>query len=147
MAPLFVIFKIDLYPYVRTTQKQKFVDQAYQKYRTSQMQIRAATVDAMVRQGIQKFGREPLRMALIVNVPEGMHRRDLSNILKGVEDGAQGVAYDNDAWIDESYSRRYQVEGREPRALMAIQPISESPVLFHAWVKAVEEHAREWGIL
>lgn len=147
MALLVVIFKTDLYPYVRTTQRQKFVDRAYQMYRASQDQIAAAVVDAMSRQGIGKFGREPLRLALLVNVPGNMHQRDLSNVLKGVEDGAQGHAYDNDGWIDQVYTRRYLADDRAPRALLALQPISDGPGSFRDWIKEVEILAMDWGIL
>jgi Holliday junction resolvase RusA-like endonuclease len=146
MAKLVVPLRIDLFPYVRTTQRQKWVDPAYQKYSNAKQQIRAATVDAMNRQGIEQFAREPLRLALFINVPKAMHRRDLSNILKGVEDGAQHAAYKNDAWIDQIVTTRYQVEGKEARAVMIVQPVSDGPYMFSNWVDEAIDTALDWGI-
>lgn len=146
MPRLIVLFKIDLYPYVRTTRRQMFKDPAYQKYSNAKQQIRAATVDAMNRGGIEKMPKEPLRLALFVNVPKALHRRDLSNILKGVEDGAQHAAYDNDAWIDEIAACRRQVEDEEARAIMIVQPVSNGPYMFSDWVDEAIDTALDWGI-
>jgi Holliday junction resolvase RusA-like endonuclease len=146
MPRLIVLFKIDLYPYVRTTRRQMFKDPAYQKYHNAKQQIRAATVDAMNRGGIEKMPKEPLRLALFVNVPKALHRRDLSNILKGVEDGAQHAAYDNDAWIDEIAACRRQVEDEEARAIMIVQPVSDGPYMFSDWVDEAIDTALDWGI-
>lgn len=147
MARLVVLFLVDLFPAVRTTQRQKWVDPAYQKYSNAKQQIRAATVDAMNRQGIEQFDREPLRLALFINVPKAMHRRDLSNILKGVEDSAQHVAFPNDAWVDVLTAARVQVKNTPRRAVAIIQPVSEGPTRFLDWLAEAEEAAREQGVV
>lgn len=146
MPRLVILFKVDLYPYVRTTQKQMFKDPDYQKYDNAKRQIRASAVDAMGRAGIDKMPKEPLRFALFVNVPARLHGRDLSNVLKGVEDGAQHAAYDNDAWIDHIVASRYLVRGKEQRAIMVVQPASEGPARFSHWHVEVEDLAMEWGL-
>lgn len=147
MSRLIVVFKTDLYPYVRTTKRQMYVDPAYQKYHAAKQQIRAATADAMYFDEIAKLPKVPLRLALFVNVPGAMHRRDISNILKGVEDGAQHAAYDNDAWIDQVAAVRVQVENREQKAIMIVQPVEEGPASFSTWLAEMEQVAREEGVV
>ena len=146
MPRLIIPFRVDLYPYVRTTQKQMFKDPNYHKYDNAKKQIRAATVDALSRAGLDMMPKVPLRMALFVNVPGRLHGRDLSNVLKGVEDGAQHAAYDNDAWIDQIVASRHLVEDREQYVLMIVQPISEGPARFSKWHVEVEDLAIEWGL-
>lgn len=139
---LIVVFLIDLYPYVRTTRRQMYVDPAYQKYDAAKKHIRAATVDAMNRQSVEQFAKEPLRLALFVNVPQALHKRDLSNILKGVEDGMQHTIFSNDAWIDQVVVARALVTDREQRAVAVIQPVSDGPASFFDWLADVEKVAK-----
>ena len=147
MAMVVVLFKTDLYPAVRTTQRQKFRDPAYAKYHAAKQQIAFAARLAMDDQGVEAFEREPLRLALFVNMPGGMHRRDLSNVLKGVEDGLQHIIYANDAWMDQIFTTRAQVPDREQRAVAVIQPISEGPVSFLHWLNMAAQQAHDQGVI
>ena len=105
MAYLFYLTG-DIVPYVRTTHRQKFADPRAQNYYASQQDIRRQAKEQMAMRGYTMLPNIPLRMGVVINTSHALHKRDLSNILKAIEDGLQHAVYNNDAWIDEIWCRR-----------------------------------------
>ena len=134
---LVVVFDIDIKSYVRTTGKQMWVDPNYKAYAAAKAAMRDVARGVMLEAGICKMpAQAPLRLALFISVPSSVgHKRDLSNILKGVEDAIQHQVYDNDAWIDEIVTTR--VVGKDHLAVVIIEPIKEGPRRFADWVAEV----------
>ena len=86
-------------PYTRTTQKQKFVDERYQRYRASQHGIRLQLRAQMRREGWEMLPeRTPLDVCLWFYPAD--HRCDLDNLVKAVLDAAQGIVFKDDRWVD-----------------------------------------------
>lgn len=105
----FVVFG-DIYPCVRTTQRQKFMDPRWSQYAASQADIRQQVSLQMAAMGRDLFEREALGLGVFVWTTKALHKRDLSNIFKAAEDALQRVVYPNDAWIDCLLSRRWRAD-------------------------------------
>ena len=85
------------------TRSGKWTNPNAQKYLASQEDIRY-----QIRQQVncEMLDRVPLRMFGVIETEH--HRGDLSNIIKAVEDAAQGTIYKNDLYIDEiNFVRKY----------------------------------------
>ena len=92
-------------PYVRMTQRGKFVKPAAKRYLNS----KAALAWQMRQQmgGRALFGREPLGVVITFGYERGAdHRRDLDNEVKAVLDAANGVVWEDDRWVDVIHARR-----------------------------------------
>jgi len=92
-------------PYVRMTQRGKWVKPAAIRYRNSK-----AAVAVQMRQqmkGREKFGKEPLGVKLTFCYERGAdHRRDLDNEIKAMLDAANGIVWEDDRWVDEIVAGR-----------------------------------------
>jgi Holliday junction resolvase RusA-like endonuclease len=66
--------------------------------------------------------RTPLRATLIVEQPRGLHKFDLDNLLKATIDAAQGIAFENDLWIDELHAIRRP--GKDYKTVLSIEPLA-----------------------
>lgn len=131
----------DIYPFTHTTRRQKYADPRYARYHAAKTDIGLQVTQQMAAAGWTKFPRVPLRLAIILNVSGGLHKRDLSNQLKTVEDAIQHIVLDNDAWIDEQYTYRAQAE--TDKLLIVIGPaILES----ERWVMRVRQVAEDKGL-
>lgn len=86
-------------PYVRMTQRGKFVRRDAQRYLDSKTAIGLQLVRAM--SGRAPLGRRPLMVKLAFCYQGGAdHRRDLDNEVKAILDAANGIVYEDDRWID-----------------------------------------------
>jgi len=91
-------------PYVRMTQRGKWVKPDAIEYRASQKALSWQYKEQMKQNGWEMFpDRTPLGVRLIITVPADLHRSDWDNISKAVTDSAQGIVFRNDAWIDEAH--------------------------------------------
>jgi len=94
----------------------------------------------------QMYPRVPLRLALFLCVPQSVgHKRDISNVLKGVEDGIQHVVYENDSWIDQVVVTR--TIGKEHRAVAVLEPVQDGPPDFATWIVQAQGAATKRGVL
>lgn len=108
-------------PYVRMTQRGKFVDPAAKRYLASKEAI-ALQLRSQMR-GREPFGREPLVVALWFHYVDGAdHRRDLDNEIKAVLDAANGIVYEDDRWIDVVQAMRAE-PGDQDEVLMVVDTL------------------------
>ena len=92
-------------PYVRMTQRSKFVDKRAQQYLSWQEEARWQIRAQMQRNGWEMIPeRTPFRVRCYF-VPY-QHRSDLDNLVKSAMDAAQGVVYPDDRWCDEIVAAR-----------------------------------------
>ena len=112
-------------PYTRMTQKGKWVDKRAKAYLKSQSRLRGCLMEAKVTQGYTTgpiFERGvPLRVVLLYDWC--LNNMDISNLLKAVEDAANGIIWDDDRWIDEVLARRYK-KGGKGKAVLIVMPVS-----------------------
>ena len=86
-------------PYVRMTQRSKWVDPRAQRYLASK--DRLAWEYRLQMNGAGLFERTPLRVSIDITMIGGLHRCDLDNQQKALVDAAQGIVFGNDCWVDE----------------------------------------------
>ena len=92
-------------PYVRMTQRGKWVKPEAQAYLDSKTRLQMAFKAQMAENGWQMLPlRTPLWVA--VYVAPTLHNRDLDNEVKAVLDAAQGVVFPDDRWVDRIAARR-----------------------------------------
>lgn len=88
-------------PYVRMTQRGKWVKHDAQEYLASKARLQH---EFGCQMGIQGWDMLPDQTALgilvVARAPGGMNNRDFDNELKAITDAAQGVAFRNDLWIN-----------------------------------------------
>jgi Holliday junction resolvase RusA-like endonuclease len=89
------------------TQRSKWTDRA-KRYLSSQDAIAGQLWRQMRDNDWQALpDNTPLSIRLFVWQPSGLHKCDLSNVLKAVEDAAQGIVFRNDCWVDKIETGRY----------------------------------------
>jgi len=94
-------------PAVRMTQRGKFVKPRAQAYLASQEAIRWQIKQQMMAKEWEMLPeRTPLKVRISLWVAKRMHGADLDNLIKAVEDSAQGIVFKNDLWIDSIVSAR-----------------------------------------
>lgn len=114
---------LDIVPYVRTTQKMKFISERWGKYAGSKATMRALFLQQQLEQGIQPdeqgfryvtHGKDPFKIFMEFRVPPKLfHTRDLDNQIKAVLDAGNKVLYPDDRWCDNIYATRRPCQGDE----------------------------------
>ena len=96
-------------PYVRMTQRSKYKDPQAKRYLAWKEAFGwelKAHMNALDYEMILK--PIPLHIGVIYYLAEDRRTRfDLSNVIKGVEDAAQGIVFENDSEVDSITSTRY----------------------------------------
>ena len=92
-------------PYVRMTQRGKFVRPEAQAYLASkdalQLQLNQQMVDLpMLSEST------PLHVDILIDHAHRFNNRDLDNEIKAILDAMQGIVFKNDCWIDRISARR-----------------------------------------
>ena len=94
-------------PYVRMTQRGKFVKPEAQAY--------LASKDAMQLQFNQQMidlpmlpESTPLVVSIEIYHEHGFHNRDLDNEVKAILDAMQGIVFKNDCWVDRIWADRFE---------------------------------------
>ena len=99
---------IKIKPYVRMTQRGKWVNKQAQQYLNSK-----STLMTLIRNQMQQKDYEmmpaqtPLSVSITVHTHTSQgHRADLDNIVKAILDACQGIAFKDDRWIDQIEATR-----------------------------------------
>lgn len=90
-------------PYVRMTQRGKWVKPEAQQYLNNQTALMTLIRNQMQWQSAEMYPNgTPLKVIMQVwtHTSQG-HKADLDNILKAVMDASQGIVFEDDRWIDE----------------------------------------------
>lgn len=106
-------------PYVRMTQRGKFVSPQAQEY----LRSRAATqwqLKEQMRGRDMPPDRTPLVAHIEMVMEGGLHRPDLDNQVKALLDAAQGIVFRNDLWIDEVHAERRLGNGYFVRLVITV---------------------------
>lgn len=98
-------------PYVRQTQRSKYVDESAQEYNGNRDALRYKIREELIAMGLPaplypKSAR--LRMHVVVARKKDQTRTDASNLLKAVEDAGNEVLYDDDCQIWELWMTKVQ---------------------------------------
>lgn len=94
-------------PYTRMTQKSKWVNPAAVRYIGDQGRIKGEILEEMSRHHWQMIERgTPLGVHVVIQATGRLHCRDLDNELKAVLDALQGVALEDDRWVDQASAYR-----------------------------------------
>ncbi len=107
------VYREKIKPYVRMTQKSKYKDPQALQYQTSQEAIGWSLKSQMTHNSYDTLPKKtPLMLAVWFSFPpkSNLHKADLGNLIKAVEDAAQGIVYPNDSWVDAHLSGRYVLE-------------------------------------
>lgn len=89
-----IVLQTPIIPYVRMTQRSKWVSESAQRYLANQQVLRLE----MAAQKQPMIGKEPF--ALTMRIAQPSHHCDLSNLAKAVEDAGNKVLWEDDCWID-----------------------------------------------
>lgn len=109
-------------PYVRMTQRGKWVNPQAQEYLSSKAGIGLQLKAQMNRAGWEMLpAKTPLTVHILIYHENGFHNRDLDNEIKALLDAAQGIAFHNDCWIDAITARR--VEHHQDCVIMSVSTI------------------------
>jgi len=95
-------------PYVRMTQRGKWVKPEAKAYLASKQRLQFQLYSEMVDRPMMP-GQAPLAVFLVISHSGGFHNRDLDNEIKALLDAMNGIVYPDDRWIDEIRASR--VEG------------------------------------
>ena len=87
-------------PYVRMTQRGKFVRRQAQEYLASKDALKLQLTQEMIDREMLP-DRTPLKVFFLIGHDHGFHNRDLDNEVKALLDAMQGIVFRNDCWIDE----------------------------------------------
>ena len=87
-------------PYVRMTQRSKWVDRQAQEYIGSKTRLGRQMKQIMADHGFDMLPRCPLRVKIEILMTGGVHRCDLDNQVKALLDAAQGIVFPDDRWVD-----------------------------------------------
>ena len=85
-------------PYVRMTQRGKYVKKAAQEYLSSQKALAEQFNQQLLEHGWEMLpGQTPLYVQIWIR--PARFNRDLSNEIKAVEDAMQGIVFPDDRWV------------------------------------------------
>ena len=97
---MFFILRGDIKPYVRMTQRGKYIRVQAREYLASKDSLAWQMKIQMEQHGWRMFQKTPLMVSMLFLESRGLHRRDLDNEEKAVLDAANMVVYIDDRWID-----------------------------------------------
>lgn len=103
-------------PYVRMTQRGKWVKPQAQEYIASKAALGFQMRVQMAQRGWDMLpGQTPLCVKVWISPP--LHNRDLDNEVKALLDAAQGVVFPDDRWVDRIEAVRVYAGGEEGTVL------------------------------
>lgn len=113
MIPTYTfIIKGRFKPYVRMTQRGKWVKPEAQEYLASKDRLGYDIAEQMRRRGLEMLpGKTPLWVE--IRIAPALHNRDLDNEAKAILDAMQGVVFPDDRWVDMLIASRGDRYGAE----------------------------------
>lgn len=115
---LFFTLTTRIVPAVRMTHRGKWTSPRAQEYLASQEALRYQLKQQMRDNGWKMLpAKTPLAVELSVGT-DTLHKADLDNILKAVQDSANKIVFADDCWIDRVKVWRYKAD--EPRAELTV---------------------------
>jgi Holliday junction resolvase RusA-like endonuclease len=104
-----IIENIIIKPYVRMTQRGKFVKKDAQEYLASKEELQLKIKSYMNKHDLDKFPEKtPLTFSMSVHVPTSQgFRADLDNIIKAVADACNDIVYPDDRYINKIDAARW----------------------------------------
>ena len=126
--PLDIDIHATVVPYVRMTQKSKFVDPSAIRYMDSQKELKLLmSIANHNREYYQDWlVPEKVQFCLLVTFyVNNLHKCDLDNLVKAVLDAGQGILYKNDSWCDFIWASRHKID-HEPYFNLIIKPLEET---------------------
>ena len=96
-------------PYVRMTQRSKWVDPKAQRYLAAKDDLAKEMLAVRVNARQEIIGRVPFRVAMVFG--EVRHTMDTDNLIKGVCDSGNGILWEDDRWCDAVHGIRRTGEG------------------------------------
>lgn len=115
--------KGEIVPAVRMTQRGKWVKPEAQAYIKCKSDT-ARQARLQLPPGFVMFAQRPLRVTIHMSLTRNLHKRDFDNLQKSLTDPLQGIVYQNDSWIDESYFSK-TLGAEEDEAVIVIEVIDE----------------------
>ena len=116
-------------PYVRMTQKGKYVDPQAAEYLASKQALQLQMKTSMNADNYERFANGiPLLAYLSFHVPSSQgHRADLDNLIKAVLDAGNDILYEDDRWIDNIRAHRNIIDNsfKEPGVYITIEPLEK----------------------
>ena len=107
-------------PYVRMTQASKWVQPDAVQYLASKEDIGRQLAQQMAANDWDMLpGQTPLWVSINIEHQGGFHNRDLDNELKAFLDGANGIVYPDDRWID--WVKVQRQRGKENKVRMVVE--------------------------
>lgn len=109
-------------PYVRMTQRGKWVKPEAQAYLASKADFAEQMREKMRRRGRGPFPRRvPLHVDIAFYYANGAdHKRDLDNEVKAILDAGNGVVWADDCWIDGINTWRGKSDSGENRVVLTV---------------------------
>jgi crossover junction endodeoxyribonuclease RusA len=99
-------------PYVRMTQRGKWVKSEAREYLASKDRIGYDIAEQMRRRGQEMLpGQTPLWVE--IRISPALHNRDLDNEVKALLDAMQSVVFPDDRWVDVLTASRGARDNRE----------------------------------
>ncbi len=96
-------------PYVRMTQRSKYVNKYAIAYRNNQAAFKLLVQNEMQLREIERI---PVHVpfSIVINFFQPvLHKCDLDNQVKAVLDACQGIVFPNDYWCDGITANRFQI--------------------------------------
>ena len=90
-------------PYVRMTQRGKFVKPEAKDYLSSKAAMALAFKQHMNGNLLE---RKPITVDIIIHHKGGYHHRDLDNEIKAIFDACNGTVWEDDRWVDVVRAKR-----------------------------------------
>lgn len=108
-------------PYVRMTQKGKFVRENAKRYLASK-----AAIAWEMKIGLgdrEPFAKGvPLKVRIIFECQVVDHHKDCDNLIKATLDAANGIIWADDRWVDEIHARRIKSPAGD-RTIIVVEEI------------------------
>lgn len=114
---------IRIKPYVRMTQRSKFVSPQAQEYLGSKGRLAARIKEQMQLQGKSMLpGKTPLKVVIRLYAPTNPgHKCDLDNQVKAILDSCNKIVFPDDRWVDQIDANRYI--GQEHRLRLMVMKL------------------------
>ena len=93
-------------PFVRMTQRGKWVNPQAQEYLASKEYLEWQMLEQM-RENEWELLARGIPLGVVIVIQPALHNRDLDNLAKTTLDAAQGVVFEDDRWVDFIIAVRY----------------------------------------